>query len=135
MIAGKKIRTHEIFLALLLGAILILWLKPFPHDISICIFKNVTGIPCPACGTGHGMEALLKGHFHAAWSYNPLSYVLITGGILMSLILLNDYSRKQNKLDELLSVVQNKIHFRNPVTWLLILIIVSIWIKNIFYTG
>ena len=46
---------------------------------NTCIFKRVTGLPCPSCGTIHSVVSILHGNFRKALSENPLGFV----GILL----------------------------------------------------
>lgn len=43
---------------------------------SICIFYNIFGIPCPACGMTRAMINLFKFNIREAFRYNPLFIVL-----------------------------------------------------------
>jgi len=42
------------------------------HHYTLCVFKNITGIPCPGCGMGRGTLALFRGDFSGAFFYNIL---------------------------------------------------------------
>jgi hypothetical protein len=44
-----------------------------------CVFRSLTGIPCPTCGTTRAATAFLDGNLMAALSANPLAAV---GGLL-----------------------------------------------------
>ncbi len=39
---------------------------------ELCLFRRVTGVPCPTCGTTRSVLAGLKGHFADAVLYNPM---------------------------------------------------------------
>lgn len=41
---------------------------------NTCIFRRVTGIPCPSCGTIHSIVSILHGDFVKAFKENPLGY-------------------------------------------------------------
>lgn len=41
-----------------------------------CLFKTVTGLDCPGCGSSRALHALLHGHLREALSYN---YFLVVG--------------------------------------------------------
>jgi hypothetical protein len=45
--------------------------------VELCLFKRVTGYPCPTCGTGRGSLALLRGDLPAAWRFNPLVFTCL----------------------------------------------------------
>ena len=38
-----------------------------------CVFRAITGIPCPACGTTRAATAFLDGNLPAAFAANPLA--------------------------------------------------------------
>lgn len=49
---------------------------PFGDYFTVCGFKNLTGLPCPACGLTHSFCALGKGDFRDAFAFNPLGPLL-----------------------------------------------------------
>ena len=51
------------------------------QPVQLCLFKRVTGVPCPTCGFTRGMFSLLGGHPVEAWLYNPLlfSFLIVLG--------------------------------------------------------
>lgn len=42
--------------------------------VQLCLFKRLTGFPCPTCGFTRGALSFLHGHIIQAWLYNPLLY-------------------------------------------------------------
>ena len=52
---------------------------------SACLFKEVTHLPCPSCGSGRAAMALARGRVLDAVAYNPL---LVTAGAAMMLWML-----------------------------------------------
>jgi len=69
----------SVSIACLIGGIV--WINlsiPVPQ----CIFKSVTGIPCPTCGTTRCIIYILSGEFQKAFKINPLAYI----GILFIII-------------------------------------------------
>lgn len=47
--------------------------------IRLCLFKRLTGIPCPTCGGTRAVLHLLRGDLSAAWRSHPLVAVLLLG--------------------------------------------------------
>jgi hypothetical protein len=48
--------------------------------MTICLFRRVTGRPCPACGSTRATLALLQGDVGEAWRHNAVwTAVAITG--------------------------------------------------------
>jgi hypothetical protein len=41
---------------------------------SLCMFRNITGLPCPFCGTTRSVGNILLGNFNDALKLNPLGY-------------------------------------------------------------
>lgn len=50
--------------------------RPDGSYFTICMFKNVTGLPCPGCGLTHSFCSIGKGDLASAFSYNQLGPVL-----------------------------------------------------------
>jgi len=72
--------THEerqlalLWFAAAVSAIVLrpLWLTVAPH-LGSCVFRSLTGLPCPSCGTTRAATAFLHGHFLTAFANNPLA--------------------------------------------------------------
>ena len=51
------------------------WLSyHFDGPVSLCLFKRVTGLPCPTCGFTRGALCLLRGRPDQTWLKNPLLF-------------------------------------------------------------
>jgi len=61
-------------------SILISFFVPF----SLCLFYNITGLPCPACGLSRAYLALFNGDFSSAFNYNALFPIIPFIPLLMS---------------------------------------------------
>ena len=57
------------------GALFVAWLALYLLDIG-CIFRLMTGIPCPGCGMTRAWLAALRLDFAAAFAYHPLFWVV-----------------------------------------------------------
>ena len=49
-----------------------LWLAAAPH-LRPCVFRSLTGIPCPTCGTTRAATTFLDGDLLTAFAANPLA--------------------------------------------------------------
>ncbi len=67
------------FAALAGFALLLIKVNP-AGIIRPCVFRAVTGVPCPACGTVHAFRDLAAGRIGPAFESNPLA----TGIALLS---------------------------------------------------
>lgn len=45
--------------------------------VSTCLFRRITGQPCPTCGTTRMVLALSNGEVHQAIRHNPLMFFLL----------------------------------------------------------
>jgi hypothetical protein len=48
------------------------------QPLELCLFKRLTGLPCPTCGMTRGVLAFLGGHVGLAFAYNPLALGVAT---------------------------------------------------------
>lgn len=49
-----------------------------------CLFRTLTGVPCPTCGTTHAFLALAHGDLAAALASNPLVVVASAGAAALA---------------------------------------------------
>ncbi|HYA85860.1 MAG TPA: DUF2752 domain-containing protein [Nitrospirota bacterium] len=47
-----------------------------------CVFKNITGIPCPTCGTTRSVVYLAQGKIATAYAMNPLAATVLIAAVL-----------------------------------------------------
>lgn len=45
--------------------------KPAGSDVTLCMFRNATGLPCPACGSTRAAFAVADGRPLDAVAHNP----------------------------------------------------------------
>ena len=74
-----------------LGRVIALNSSGFEFGPSLCMFRNLTGLPCPFCGTTRSVGNLLLGDFQGALSMNPLGYVSVG---LLSVVFISPISIK-----------------------------------------
>jgi hypothetical protein len=65
-----------------------------------CVFRSLTGLPCPGCGSTRAVGALLRGHIREAFDFHPLIFVtliLIAAYILARIFKLKIFNSTKNK--------------------------------------
>ena len=67
---------------LLAGARFIHWLNP---PLPKCVFKSITGFPCPTCGATRSFEELSQFHIVNTFLMNPLVFLICIGGGLFAI--------------------------------------------------
>lgn len=101
-------------------------------ETSICIFHNISGFPCPSCGVTRSIESIFKGNFLNAILINPLGYFALLILIILPFWLLYDFFSNKNSLYLFYIKTENKIKQTKPLAFLLILLIITNWIWNIY---
>ncbi len=72
------------------------WLGP--ADATLCMFRNVTGWPCPTCGTTRAALAVIDGRPFDAVAHNPLVTLGATACIVW-LVFSHGRRRPQRRVD------------------------------------
>lgn len=57
---------------------------------AFCLFKEVTGLACPACGTTRSLLAIMQGALEQGFYWNPLGFLIMGLMIIMPLWILMD---------------------------------------------
>src|SRR5262245_232827 len=75
---NRRTTLLGIWMLLLLGAIYVFTFEPGRNGFfPPCIFRLLTGLQCPGCGSTRALHQLLHGHFFAAFTLNPLFVIAI----------------------------------------------------------
>lgn len=53
---------------------------------DVCVFKNLTGLPCPGCGLTRSMTAAVHGDFFLSWRFHRLGLVTVAYILLQFMI-------------------------------------------------
>jgi hypothetical protein len=70
----------------LVAALLLAYLLTYDPQAPLiqtppCIFRTLTGLFCPGCGTRSALIQLSQGNFKAAWRLNPLAVIALPVGL------------------------------------------------------
>jgi len=109
----KKRSTGQIEFGIIYGSIALFLLVsarvlPILSITPSCVFKGITGIPCPTCGATRSVVLLSKGYLATAFAMNPLvtlsliaavtyflySVITLTFNIPQLSFLLTDHEKK-----------------------------------------
>lgn len=121
-------------LASLTGYIWIIFNIISPNGMQtpdLCLFKNVTGIPCPSCGTTHAVLKLVHMDWTGAIMDNPLGYVIGIGLLVMPVWIAYDQLKGKSTFYDRYKKTEALI--RNKwVAASLILLVTANWIWTIY---
>jgi hypothetical protein len=101
------------------------------EGITICWFKIISGLPCPACGSTSGIIEIFKGNFINAFQLNPFAYSSLFILVLASIWGLRDLISKKDDFYQFYLNMDTYIK-KKRIIIPLILLILSIWIWNIY---
>ncbi len=97
---------------------------------EVCLFKHITGIPCPSCGTTSSILVLFQGELLAALSMNPLGFVVLGIMIVVPIWIFLDLITRKETFWNVYKGMEKLL--RQPLVYIpAILLIVIIWILNI----
>jgi len=68
-------------------AILLMHERFHINSLGICVFKEIAGIDCPACGITHSIMALCHGRIEEAFCIHPAGPVIFGIVVLMAMYL------------------------------------------------
>lgn len=124
-------RFRNLFILLLIvgGYSVFFWLQNrlTPEQAEFCLFKNITGIPCPGCGMGRGTNALFHGNLLHAFRMHPLAIPFNVTVFTALLFLIKDVVKNESQVMEF---AKRKPPLFFSVTAALILL--AVWGWNIY---
>jgi hypothetical protein len=98
---------------------------------DVCLFRRVTGIPCPSCGSTRSILHISRLEFREALYANPIGFLLAVCIILFPLWILYDLAKKKNSFYHFYGSMEMVIRKR-WVAALLIFLVAANWMWNIY---
>ncbi len=130
-------RKHLYLLALFLGFAGQVWigysykkLEQNEEAFNTCIFRRISGLPCPSCGTVHSIISILHGNFRKALSDNPLGYAGILVAAIIPYWILTDLIIGKESFYNFFVIVNNLLKRRWALFSILLLIFV-LWMYKL----
>lgn len=98
--------------------------------MGVCLFRHVTGIPCPSCGSTRSVLSLIHGNIAGALKMNPLGIVIAFIMAVLPLWIIIDTILRKKTLFEFYSRMEEWL--RRPLIAVpLVLLLLINWIWNI----
>jgi len=98
---------------------------------DLCLFKDVTGFPCPSCGTTRSVSALIQGNIKDAVLINPFGILIAAAMLLIPFWIILDTITKK---DGFFRFYLNVEHLFTTNKWIIIssiAIVLLNWFWNI----
>jgi len=64
--------------------------------LPICMFKELTGLPCPSCGTTRAIISLMQGNFRESLFINPFGIIAALALLIIPFWILADVLRNND---------------------------------------
>ncbi len=80
--ASRKLRPALLVWGVVAAGLAAVWLIPLESLPTACLMRRMTGVPCPTCGVGRSLHALLHGDIPASLHYHPLLLPFLVLGLL-----------------------------------------------------
>jgi hypothetical protein len=96
-----------------------------------CLFKAVTHVPCPSCGTTRAIVLLLHGNPAQSLLLNPFGAILFMALVVIPIWLLADILRKGESLHRFYAGAERLIKRKTWIPIFLIVLVIANWFWNI----
>lgn len=132
----KKNKLYNLVLtACFLGYSWLFFFKFFAHssskiDLTACLFKRITTIPCPSCGVTRAIQEIIRGNIISSLLINPFGIIvaLIMFGVPFWIIY--DYLIKKETFYTFYLKAESIIRTKKVAFFLILLVLLN-WIWNI----
>lgn len=99
-------------------------------SLSLCMIKNITGYPCPSCGTTRAIQLLLKNNWMASLQMNPFGIVVAILMVVLPLWIVFDFIAKKESFFNCYPKAEAIIRTKWLAVFLIVLVVLN-WIWNI----
>lgn len=103
----------------------------YSESVELCIFKVITGVPCPSCGSTRSVVSFFKGDVYEAIMYNPIGIILAVLIVFTPFWLLYDIIFKRDSLLNFYNKFEIFITGKK-IMIIAITLVIANWIWNIF---
>lgn len=99
-------------------------------EITVCMFKHITGLPCPSCGTTRSLLLLVNGDWTIALWTNPLGYLAAVLLIMIPGWIISDWVRRKESFFQFYQKAEEQLRKKIIFIPCLVLLMVN-WSWNI----
>lgn len=99
---------------------------------TLCFVRNVTGYPCPACGTTNAVQTILDGSFKEALFINPLGYIALLALLFLPFAALVDLISGRRYVYSLYTNFDKQLKQHPLLLIIIILLLLINWIWNLY---
>ncbi len=100
-------------------------------QFRLCLFKRITSIACPSCGTTRSVMLLFQGNITDSFFINPFGWVIATIMLAAPFWILTDLIRQSYSLLNAYRAIEHWLQKRWPAI-IFVSIVIMNWIWNIY---
>ena len=98
---------------------------------TVCLFKEVTHLPCPSCGATRALMVLMKGDVGGSLLINPFGFLLALGLAIVPLWVGVDLMRKNESFFRTYFAAESLIAGKSWIAALAVVAVALNWAWNI----
>lgn len=96
----------------------------------VCLIKNLTGFPCPSCGTTRSVNAIFSGNLSEALAINPFGIIVSSAMVFLPFWIGYDTITKKDSFFTFYGKIEAGVRHKKTAFLLIILAVLN-WIWNI----
>lgn len=100
------------------------------NEFTVCLFKKITNIPCPSCGTTRAVIEISKGGFISSLFLNPFGIIVAIIMIVCPIWIGYDYFFKKDSFFQFYKKTEAFLRIKKVAIFCVILVLLN-WIWNI----
>lgn len=100
------------------------------NKLDVCLFKKITHIPCPSCGTSHSVIFLIKGDLTTALYWNPMGLIVLAILVCSPFWITYDLLFRKKTLHDFYIYIES-IFEQKAITTIAIILVLTNWAWNI----
>lgn len=98
---------------------------------SVCLFKRIYHIPCPACGSTRAVVELLHGNLKESFLLNPNGIILVALMVALPVWLIVDLCRRDDSFYRFYQWLDRVLCKRSILIFFCLLVLLN-WLWNIY---
>jgi hypothetical protein len=102
-----------------------------PAALPVCLFKQVTGLPCPSCGTTRAILEMIDGRIVDSLLVNPFGALAVAAMFIVPLWCIADLIRKSDSFYRAYGRGERLITQSRAISVLALAVVALNWLWNI----
>ena len=117
---ASALRERAVCVGLIMTGVVLVAGNALGWHLWVCVFHEITGLPCPGCGLTRGMTAFARGDVQLALRWHPFTPVFALGLVLMVVVTVLHEPQRTKVLD-----VIARIEARTGITFVLLIALMA----------